>query len=173
MFHPWQVDEFVITAPGLMGGANYGAPSYSPRTGLFYITGKNDAFSIRVNPVGNRLKPAPGSRGYFDLVKEQRPSGVTATTSIAAHDPATGRQLWSATIPGATNGGNLVTAADLVFQGSGTGDFYAFDARTGRQILKYPTGKNGVRASPLSYAVGGKQFIAVVGGTSVLAFALP
>ena len=174
MFHPWQMNEFVISAPGLMGGANYGSPSYSPRTGLFYITGKNDAWSIRVNPVGNTLKPAAGSRGHFDVIKEPGPTGVIATTSIAAQDPATGEQLWSATIPGATNAGSLVTSADLVFQGSGTGDFYAFDAKTGRQLLKYVTGKNGgVRASPLTYSAGGKQFVAVVGGTTVLALALP
>ena len=174
MFHPWQMNELIIMAPGLMGGANYGSPSYSPRTGLFYITGKNDAWSIRVNPVGNSLKPAAGSRGHFDAFQEQGPTGVTVTTSIAAQDPATGEQLWSATMPGATNGGSLVTAADLVFQGSGPGDVYAFDAKTGRQLLKYVTGKNGgIRASPLTYAAGGSQFVAVVAGSTVLALALP
>ena len=174
IFHPWQMNELIIMAPGLMGGANYGSPSYSPRTGLFYITGKNDAWSIRVNQVGNSLKPAAGSRGHFDAFQEQGPTGVTATTSIAAQDPATGEQLWSATMPGATNAGSLVTAADLVFQGSGPGDLYAFDAKTGRQLLKYVTGQNGgIRASPLTYAAGGSQFVAVVAGSTVLALALP
>ena len=174
MFHPYQMNEFIIQAPGLMGGANYGSPSYSPRTGLFYASGKNDAWSIRVNPVGDTLKPAEGSRGHFDVIKEPGQTGIIATTNLAAQDPATGEQRWSATIPGATNGGTLVTAGDLVFQGSGTGDFYGFDATDGRQLLKYVTGKNGgIRASPLTYAAGGTQFIAVVAGNTLLALALP
>ena len=52
-YHPYQVNEFVITAPGNTGGSNYGSPSFSPRTGLFYATGKNDAWSIKVKPVGD------------------------------------------------------------------------------------------------------------------------
>jgi quinohemoprotein ethanol dehydrogenase len=173
MFHPYQANELIIIAPGLMGGANYGPPSYSPRTGFFYVTGRNDAYSIRVNPVGNTLKPAQGSRGYFSNIKETGPSGVTATTNVAAHNPATGEQIWVATIPGATNAGNLVTAGGVVFQGGATGDVYAFDAKTGRQLVKLATGKRSVSASPLTYTSGGKQFIAVVAGTTMLALALP
>jgi glucose dehydrogenase len=173
MFHPWLIQDFVIASPGLMGGANYGPPSYSPRTGLFYITGKNDAWSIRLNPVGDSLKAGPGDKGHFGLIKEEGKTGVTPTTNVAAYNPATGERLWTATIPAATNGGNLVTAGDLVFQGSASGDFFAFDAKTGRELLKLPTGKNGVRASPLSYAAGGKQYVAVVGGSSIVTFALP
>ena len=60
-FHPYQVDEFVITSPGNTGGANYGSPSFSPQTGLLYVTGKNDAWSIKVKPVDNSLEPGPGS----------------------------------------------------------------------------------------------------------------
>jgi quinoprotein glucose dehydrogenase len=173
MFHPWLVNEVIITSPGLMGGANFGPPSYSPRTGLFYITGKNDAWSIQLNPVGDRLKPAAGSRGHFDLIKQEGKTGMVATTNVAAYNPVTGQLMWTATVPAATNGGNLVTAGDVVFQGSATGDIYAFDAKTGQQLLKYPTGKNGVRASPMSYAANGKQYIAMVGGNTVLALALP
>ena len=55
----------------------------------------------------------------------------------------------------------------------GTGDVYAFDAKTGRELFKYGSRTNGVRASPLTYAVNGKQYVAMVGGNSVLVFALP
>jgi quinoprotein glucose dehydrogenase len=173
MFHPYQANELVIVAPGLMGGGSYGPPSYSPRTGFFYVTGKNDAYSIRLNPTGNTLKPAAGSRGYFDNIKEAGPSGVTTTTNVVAQNPATGEQVWAATIPGATNAGNLVTAGDVVFQGGGTGDFYAFDAKTGRQLFKHATGQRSLAGSPLTYAAGGKQFVAVVAGSTVFALALP
>jgi glucose dehydrogenase len=173
MYHPWLVNEMIIASPGLMGGANYGTPSFSPRTGFFYITGKNDAWSIRLNPVGDNLKPAQGSKGHFDLIKEQGKTGVVATTNVAAYEPVSGRLAWTATIPGATNGGNLATAGGLVFQGGGTGDVYAFDASTGRQLFKYATRTNGIRDSPLAYSVNGKQFVAMVGGNTILAFSLP
>lgn len=148
MFHPWLVKDFVIASPGLMGGANYGPPSYSARTGLFYITGKNDAWSIRLNPVGDTLKAGPGDKGHFGLIKEEGKTGVTVTTNVAAFDPVTGQRMWTATIPSATNAGNLVTAGDVVFQGGGTGDMYAFDAKTGRSLFTYASKKNGIRASP-------------------------
>jgi outer membrane protein assembly factor BamB len=140
---------------------------------LFYITGKNDAWSIQLNPVGDRLQPAQGSKGHFELIKEQGKTGVTATTNVAAFEPATGRLAWTATIPGATNGGNLATAGDLVFQGGGTGDVYAFDAKTGRQLFTFTSKTNGIRDSPLAYAVKGKEYVAMVGGNTILVFALP
>jgi len=82
-------------------------------------------------------------------------------------------QVWASTIPGVTNAGNLVTAGDVVFQGGGTGDFYAFDAKTGRQLFKHATGQRSLAGSPLTYAAGGKQFVAVVAGSTVFALALP
>ena len=81
-------------------------------------------------------------------------------------------QVWYAEVPGTTNTGNLVTAGDVVFQGIGNGDFYAFDARSGRQLFK-TTVKSGIRASSLTYQVDGKQYVSVVGGNMVFAFGLP
>ena len=83
--------------------------------------------------------------------------------------------MWQAEHPSRTNigsAGNLVTAGDVVFQGSDTGDFYAYDARSGKRLFKY-TSKLAIRASPLTYRVGGKQYVAVVASSTVLAFALP
>ena len=65
-----------------------------------------------------------------------------------------------------------MTAGDVVFQGSDTGDFYALDARSGKQLLKV-AGLRGVRASPLTYRVNGKQYVAVVASSTVLTFGLP
>ena len=67
--------------------------------------------------------------------------------------------------------GNLVTAGDLVFQGSGAGGFYAFDARSGEQLFLHET-QRPVSASPLTYRVNGKQYVSVVSIDTVLTFAL-
>jgi glucose dehydrogenase len=170
-YHPYQVNEFVITAPGNTGGSNYGSPSFSPRTGLFYATGKNDAWSIKVRPVGDTLKPGPGNQDHFGLIAERGETGVTPTQALAAYEPASGRQAWFVELPGITNGGNLVTAGDVVFQPSGM-DLFAVDARSGRQLSRH-TLNRAVRASPLTYEAGGRQFVAIAAGNMVVALAIP
>jgi glucose dehydrogenase len=170
-YHPYQVNEFVITAPGNTGGSNYGSPSFSPRTGLFYATGKYDAWSIKVRPVGDSLKPGPGNQGHFAMIAERGETGVTPTQSVAAYEPATGRQVWQTELPGMNNGGSVVTAGDVVFQPSGM-DLFALDARSGKELFRSSL-KRGVRASPLTYQAGGRQYVAIVATNTVVAFALP
>ena len=172
IFHPHSVNEFFIVAPGLMGGANFGSPSFSPRTGLLYATGKNDAWSIKVRPVGDTLEPGPGNMGHFAVFTEEGETGVTVTTTVAAYEPASGRRAWYAEIEGLTNSGNMVTAGDLVFQGAGTGHFYAFDAATGERLFEYEAG-TGIRSSPATFRAAGAQYVTVIAANTVLTFGLP
>lgn len=172
LFQPLLANDFVIVSPGVAGGANFGPASFSPRTGLLYVTGKNAAQSVKVQPVGDTIKPSPKSIGYLGSIAKQGDTGMTTTVAVAGYDPATGQQVWYAEVPGTTNTGNLVTAGDVVFQGIGNGDFYAFDAKSGRQLFK-TTVKSGIRASSLTYQVDGKQYVSVVGGNIVFTFGLP
>jgi glucose dehydrogenase len=171
-FHPFMTNELVIISPGLMGGANWGPPSFSPRTGLLYVTGKNDAFSLRVKVVGDSLQPGPNSPGHFQSFSEEGKTGVKASQTVAAYEPVTGRQVWYVEIPGSTtNSGNLVTAGDVVFQGVANGGFYGFDARDGRQLMKFSA--RTVSSSPMTYEVGGKQYVTFMSGTTVTTLGLP
>ena len=172
IFHPHSVNEFLIVAPGLMGGANFGSPSFSPRTGLLYATGKNDAWSIKVRPVGDTLEPGPGNMGHFAGFTEEGETGVTRKTTLAAYEPGTGRRAWYTEIDGMTNSGNLATAGDLVFQGAGTGHFYAFDAATGEQLFQHEA-DTGIRSSPTTFQAGGAQYVTVIAANTVLTFGLP
>jgi alcohol dehydrogenase (cytochrome c) len=171
-FHPFLANDFIINSPGVTGGANYGPASFSPRTGLLYITGKNDAASVKVKSVGNTIQPGPSATGYFGTIAERGETGMTITTTVAAYDPATGQQVWYAQLAKTTNTGNLVTAGDVVFQGISSGDFYAFDARSGRELFK-STVKSAIRASPMTYQVDGRQYVSVVGTNTVFTFGLP
>ena len=180
-YYPYQVSEFVITAPGNTGGANYGPPSFSPRTGLFYVSGKSDAYSIKIKPVGDTMRPAKvgdtqadraSAVAFHGTIAAVGPFGVTASTILTAYEPVSGRQVWYTELPRSTNAGNFVTAGDLLFQGIGDGNFYALDARSGKPLFKY-TAKTGIRASPMTYQVNGQQFVSVVAGNTVLAFGLP
>ena len=65
-----------------------------------------------------------------------------------------------------------MTAGDILLQGTDTGGFYAFDARTGERLFEY-IHEQPVRASPLTYQVGGRQYIVVVASNTILAFTFP
>lgn len=171
-FHPFQANELIIISPGLEGGANWGSPSFSPQTGLLYVTGSNDAFSYKVKMVGDTLEPGSNSPGHFLSFAEEGETGMTASLNVAAYDPATGEQVWRSEVSGESNTGNLVTAGNVVFQGvAGTGDFFAFDARSGRQLFHFAA--RTISSSPLTYQVNGTQFVSVMAGPTVLTFGLP
>ena len=74
-----------------------------------------------------------------------------------------GKVDWQAKAPQPMMGGALATAGNLVFTGEGNGWFDAFNAKTGHKLWRYNLGA-GVNAPPISYAVDGKQYVAVAAG---------
>jgi outer membrane protein assembly factor BamB len=153
--------------------------SFSPRTGLLYVTGKNAAIALSVKPIGNTLRQNTQSLGHTANIAEgpQRAKdvGVADIETVTAYEPASGALVWQkehATRSSIGSSGNLATAGDLVFQGSDTGDFYAFDARSGELRFKY-TADRAIRANPITYRVNGKQFVTIVASSSILTFGLP
>ena len=172
MYTPYSIKDFFIVAHG---GGSWGPPSFSPRTGLLYVTGKNGAVSFTVNQVGDTLESGPHNQGHSEVIAERVDPGMTPTETVTAYDPVTSELVWQQTFPAnspISSSGNFVTAGDIVLQGTSTGDLYVFDARTGEQLFLYKTPRP-VRASPLTYQVNGKQFISIVASNTVLAFALP
>ena len=91
--------------------------------------------------------------------------------AIRAVDPKTGERRWEFKMTDVTDGGILTTASDLLFTGGREGYFFALDARTGALLWKANLG--GVVASgPISYAVGGRQYVAVSAGSALFSYAL-
>lgn len=76
---------------------------------------------------------------------------------------ATGREVWSWKSRHPVVSSLLSTAGGLVFAGEATGEFDAFDAASGRLLWQMQTG-NGIHGSAMTYAVGGKQYVAVTTG---------
>jgi glucose dehydrogenase len=68
--------------------------------------------------------------------------------------------------------GLLATAGGLVFTGDAEGYLIAFDARTGKVLWRFQTGA-AISGPPISYALDGRQYIAVAAGPTMLTFALP
>ena len=174
LYAPYWISKEIIVPHG---GSSFGSPSFSPRTELVYVTGKNGAISLVVNPVGDTLEPGPDSRGHtesfssLDRISEDFPPQVT----VSAYDPVTGEQSWQTVLPAQTAigaSGNMVTAGNVVFQGVEDGGFYALDAETGQELFRFDAPRP-IRASPMTYQVDGKQYVTVIATTTVVTLALP
>ena len=76
-----------------------------------------------------------------------------------------GRILWQAKTPQPLVGGVVATAGGLVFTGEGNGEFDAYEAAAGKLIWHFNCGA-GVNAPPITYAIDGKQYVAVAAGGS-------
>jgi alcohol dehydrogenase (cytochrome c) len=173
------------TWPGNQGGTNWYSPSYSPRTGYFYVSAwENYATIFGGTPVqyqegrnfgGNASRPyvaVPGAptpglrRGPINNWTE-----AAATGAVLALDATTGEQKWRFPMTDVTDSGILTTASDLLFTGGREGYFQALDARTGALLWKASLGAQIVNG-PISYEVGGKQYVATIAGLSLCVFGL-
>ena len=146
-----------VVAPSIGGGTNFQAPSYSPATGLIYLAYQEGG--QRYISETQRFEPGqqyPGGRGAA--------SGQARTAGIKAIDPESGKTVWSfALTQGSLTAGVLATAGGVVFAASREGYLFALDARTGASLWRFQTGA-AIDASPISYAVAGKQFVAIAAG---------
>ena len=92
--------------------------------------------------------------------------------TVRAIDPRTGEKVWDFKMVSYTENGVLSTGGDLVFSGGMEGNFVAVDARTGKLLWHVNLGGQNA-AGPISYAVGGKQYVIGTGEGTMFAFALP
>jgi alcohol dehydrogenase (cytochrome c) len=154
-------EQGVKTAPAVRGATNWYATAYNPVTRLYYVMTVEDYTVYRKAEDG-------GFRGYFDPADP--PQKI-----LRAFDIETGKVAWQIDLPGPvqTNySGVLSTAGGLLFFGESSGGFAAVDARTGRYLWHFETNRP-FKASPMTYAVQGRQYIAIAAGANILAFALP
>ena len=174
MYWPYATDEHFLVAHG---GSSFGAPSFSPRTGLLYVTGKNAGVSLLVKPIGDSLELGKGGghQPGLDIDELNRVPEFPRTTTLTAYEPVSGEEMWQKVLPAVTFGassGSVATAGDLVFQGTEDGGFYAFQAETGEQLFHHEAG-TAVQSSPMTYEVNGTQYVTVISTSTVLTFALP
>jgi PQQ-dependent dehydrogenase (methanol/ethanol family) len=172
MFWPYSTSEFFIVSHG---GSSWGSMSFSPRTKLLYVTGKNAALSFTVKVVGDALREGAGDGHSATIAKRDFDYGVPATETVTAYNPVSGEVVWQHEHPSNSNissAGNLVTGGDVIFQGSDTGEFCALDARNGRELFKVTVSRS-IGSSPMTYSAKGKQYVAVMGSDGMYAFGLP
>ena len=153
--------------PGALGTTNFMAPTYDPKTGLFYVTARDqcDIFSAAPQPYeaghafyGSAYFPSEESEPFLGFLK--------------AIDPASGQVKWKFQHTTPSWSGVLSTSGGLVFSGDAEGNFIAFDATNLKPLWHFQMG-GAVYAPPVAFAVDGKEYIAIGAGSALYAFALP
>jgi alcohol dehydrogenase (cytochrome c) len=159
-----------LVCPGNVGATNWFSPSYSPQTGFLY------AMTIEGCDVYVSSAPAPAKGGCHTGTGVEHPLPNTAQLFLRAIAIADGSIRWEIPITTALGyrdsmPGTLATAGGLVFFGDESGYIAAANGSDGSLLWDFYTGQT-ITASPMTYAVAGKQYLTIASGTNVLTFAL-
>ena len=159
-----------VVMPSETGGHNWQPMAFDPATGLVYIpamdgTGlfvpqKPFAYEPRAWNTGNDFAAITGA--ILGAVKTGKPP-PPSLGYIKAWDPVAQKEVWHVPMAGSWNGGLLATAGGLVFGGGADGNFSAYDAKSGAKLWSINV-TTGILAPPMSYAIDGEQYIAVLAG---------
>jgi alcohol dehydrogenase (cytochrome c) len=157
-----------VVCPDMTGATNWFSPSYNPSTGLLYFMALENCHIYFLKPE----EFSEGKQWYATGVK--RLPGGQGQKILLAYNVETGRFGWRYPQAGEGHswGGTMTTAGGLVFFGNDAEAFEAADAATGKSLWHINTGQS-MHASPMSYAVNGKQYVAIASGSDLFTFALP
>ena len=151
--------EGVVVSPGPLGAVSWPPTAYDAGRGLAYIQVRHGAATYTVKSV----PAAPGRPEIrYTETSEARlePSYSTLTAVDLAH---TGRIAWSVRAGSRLSGGTLATAGGLVFSGEEDGHLDAHDAETGKILWRFQCGA-GISGPAITYALDGRQYVAVAAG---------
>jgi len=142
--------------PGPAGAHSWQPMAYNPTTGLVYIPAQE---------IGNEYIPIKAGSaaeiGWNIAVGSSTSPG--ATGFLVAWDPVKQQEAWRVRYRGPWNGGALTTAGNLVVQGDATGNLDVYRADSGERLWSAPA-QTAVMAGPMTYEIGGEQYIAVMAG---------
>jgi quinohemoprotein ethanol dehydrogenase len=149
--------------PGPFGAHNWQPMSFNPKAGLVYIPYMEMGArysELRSGGSGAGAKGVPLG-GVSITAIQKGPDDVSGW--LLAWDPKVQKVRWKVRHVAFWNGGTMTTAGGLVFQGDGDGNFTAYDAAIGKSLWTFKAGL-GIIGAPISYAVGGKQYVSVLVG---------
>ena len=154
--------------PGYSGATNWYAPSYNPATKMLYFLSLEECSVYFLKP----QEFGEGRTYYSTGVKHS--SEFRSQKILLAFQLDSGQFAWKypQTGLGHSSGGTMTTAGGLVFFGDDAESIEAVDAATGAPLWHFYTGQL-IHASPMSFSLGGKQYVAIASGNDVFTFALP
>jgi alcohol dehydrogenase (cytochrome c) len=152
--------------PQVAGGTNWASPAFSPLTGWLYVPVREGGSLYYKGDADYK----PGRRfqgGFFNNEKVSH----DWYGAVRAYDPLTGNAKWEHRMLLPSFAGVVSTAGGLVFAGTDDGYFKALDAGSGKELWHTNLGGR-VIASPMSFAVNGRQHIAIAAGSALFVFGL-
>ena len=155
-------EGFALVMPTYFGAHNWQPMSFNPQTGLVYIPAQeiggpyqlDGAYSYRRGQFNTGV-----DNTFITLFNRELVSG-----HLLAWDPVKQREAWRHPLGLPWNGGTLTTAGNLVFEGTADGRFLALRASDGKLLWQSHSAGSGIIAAPMTYAVDGVQYVAVVAG---------
>ena len=159
--------EGTVVCPDMTGATNWFSPTYNPDTGLIYFIALESCHTYFLQP-----QTFEEGKGYYATGVKRVPGGPRQK-KLVAYDAVTATPRWSYLLlgDGESWAGAMSTAGGLVFFGNDNEEFEAVDARTGQSLWKFNVGQT-LHASPMSYAVEGRQYVAIAAGSDLFSFAL-
>jgi glucose dehydrogenase len=154
--------------PGFSGATNWYAPAFHPETGMFYFMALENCHVFLRKPKEFR----PGQTYYSTGIRHSE--GDFGEKVLFAYKLDSDKPAWRYVQAGdgRSSGGVMAMAGGLVFFGDDSQSFEAVDTQTGKALWHFNTGQT-IFASPMSYAVNSKQYVAIAVGSDVFSFALP
>ena len=158
--------------PTLVGGTNWQSPSYSALTGWFYLEFAEGGQQYASAPAAMTAGQQYTGSGRASKPVVRGPAEPAPNAGIKALDPETGKTIWTFPLmQGSLTNGVLATAGNVLFASSRDGNLIALDSKTGAHLWHFQTGGDHA-ASPMSYAIDGKQYVALAAGNVIVSFAL-
>lgn len=151
--------------PSYTGSHSWMPSAFDPQSGLLFIPAitsgaRYDDKGIQLGnwKLGEGVSPRLGVNADAALPQKEQNS-----SALVALNPVTQKQAWRVPTVGGWNGGILASGGNLVFQGQLNGRFSAYGATSGRELWHFDA-QAGILSAPISYRVGGKQYVTVVVG---------
>jgi alcohol dehydrogenase (cytochrome c) len=158
-------DKKANFCPSTWGGKDWPPVAYSPKTRLLYIPANDNLCSTLI---GQKVTYTPGERYVGAVTTFSLAPGADHIGELQAWNLDTGQKVWSHPFANSPLWGPVLATAGGVLFAGGTNDRYfrAFDASNGKILWEFRTG-SGVQGVPVSFAIDGKQYVAVQSGWGV------